>query len=101
MCNDLSKGSIYNCDFRSICTRLVRELSQFKDKLDENKITSFAEECKYFNYLIYYILKCPLQCNNINLLYARLNDVKTTYVPKGHSCDIEYFGITKKNFLIK
>ncbi|VVA00318.1 PIR protein, partial [Plasmodium vivax] len=97
MCNDLSKGSKYNCDFRFICTS-VRELSQFKDKFEENKVKSFTEECKYFNYWIYYIIKDSIQCNNISPLYERLNDVKTTYIPDGHSCDFEYFEITKENF---
>ncbi|SCA60831.1 Plasmodium vivax Vir protein, putative [Plasmodium vivax] len=61
-------------------------------------ITSFTKECKYLNYWIYYIIMNSSECNNISLLYKRLNEVKLPYIPKGHSCDIEYFDITKENF---
>ncbi|KNA01527.1 hypothetical protein PVNG_05548 [Plasmodium vivax North Korean] len=98
ICNDLKKGSKYSCDFRFICASLVNELIQFKDKFDENKIKSFTEECKYLNYWIHYILKNSSECNNFNLLYKQLNEVKLHYIPKGHSCDLEYFEITKENF---
>ncbi|KMZ82482.1 hypothetical protein PVIIG_05793 [Plasmodium vivax India VII] len=98
ICNDLKKDSKYSCDFRFICASLVNELIQFKDKFDENKIKSFTEECKYLNYWIHYILKNSSECNNFNLLYEQLNEVKLPYIPRGHSCDIEYFDITKENF---
>ncbi|KMZ77133.1 hypothetical protein PVIIG_05343 [Plasmodium vivax India VII] len=99
-CKDLLKKDSA-CDLRSICISAAKLLLGLKVKFDQNPVPSFAKECEYLNYWIYHIMKNYSQCDNIELFYERLNGIKSPFIPKGHSCDIQDFKIGTEVFHLK
>ncbi|KMZ82452.1 hypothetical protein PVIIG_06162, partial [Plasmodium vivax India VII] len=99
-CNDLLKNDS-TCDLRHICTSFSNILLRLKEKIEEKSVSSFAKECEFLNYWIYYNIKDSLECNNIILFYERLNEIKSGSVPIGYTCDIQNLGISNVEFLTK
>ncbi|KMZ88809.1 hypothetical protein PVBG_05721 [Plasmodium vivax Brazil I] len=99
-CNDLLKNDS-TCDLRHICTSFSNILLRLKEKIEEKSVSSFAKECEFLNYWIYYNIKDSLECNNIKLFYERLNEIKSGSVPIGYTCDIQNLGISNVEFLTK
>ncbi|KMZ89586.1 hypothetical protein PVBG_03307 [Plasmodium vivax Brazil I] len=100
-CNDLKKNDS-TCDLRHICTSVATLLLRLKDKFEHGeRVSTFAKQCEYLNYWIYYNIKDSLKCNNISMFYERLNGIKQGLIPNGHTCDIQDFNIDKEEFLQK
>ncbi|VUZ99891.1 PIR protein [Plasmodium vivax] len=89
------------CDLRYICTSVGRLLLRLRDNFDKKPVSSFAKQCEYLNYWIYYIIKDSLKCENISSFYKTLDGIKLSFIPEGHSCDIQNFGTDKEEFLTK
>ncbi|KMZ82299.1 hypothetical protein PVIIG_05740 [Plasmodium vivax India VII] len=99
-CDDLSKSDS-TCNLRYICTSVATLLLRLKDKFEKKPVSSFAKECEYLNYWIYYIIKDSLKCDNISKFYQRLNGIKQGLTPTGQTCSIQNFNIDKEEFLQK
>ncbi|CAG9485611.1 unnamed protein product [Plasmodium vivax] len=102
VCNVLSNGNPNSkCDLSNLCRNVASFLSKLKDEFSKKIISSFSKECEFLNYWIYFMIKDNLQCDNIKLLYERLNMLISQYIPSDYSCDIKSFEIDNKVFLTK